>query len=144
MVAFHDCTRIELVSGSMEEYGASSGNTASAGAGIGTGCTGAPEGTIEYGSANGMTEFSATRLLNGGTFAAGCWYAPPGKSYVSAYDGRRAVPPAPVTSHAAPTRGERLSHCLFVPVLPGGNPSAPGYRSPAGAFTKLVLRTPAR
>jgi hypothetical protein len=56
------------------------------------------------------------------------------------YDERTAMRPSPLTSHARPRRGEKFSHCLFMPVLPG-NPGSPGKVNPAGAFRNTVLFT---
>src|SRR5258705_12979923 len=58
------------------------------------------------------------------------------------YDDRTARRPPPVTSHARPTRGDRFPHCFFMPVFPFGKPGSPGYMSPGGALTNIVLRTP--
>src|SRR6185503_16695460 len=59
------------------------------------------------------------------------------------YDARTAVLPSPVTSHARPTRGEKLSHCLLMPEPLSGKPGSPGYISPAGALRNRLLLTPA-
>ncbi len=54
------------------------------------------------------------------------WYSPAMKSYPIEYDDRTARRPSPYTSHAKPTRGAMLFHCVFSPVFPDGNPESPG------------------
>src|SRR5688500_11934965 len=106
-VTFHDCTRGELMPGSIVPklpngtYGVSGPVT--------IGCGSPP--TERYGSSirpGGST--SVERLPNGGADEWMLWYSPDMKSYPTAYDERTARRPSPWTSHARPRRGARFHH----------------------------------
>jgi hypothetical protein len=77
-VTFHDCTRVELMLGSMVtncEYGK---NLASATGGCGIGCS-CPPGYPRYGSSNG-TPSMLMRLLKGAPVASRYMNCPVGRS----------------------------------------------------------------
>src|SRR5688572_13367813 len=74
-----------------------------------------------YGSSNPPGGKSTNvRLPNGGADVWRNWKSPTGKSYASPYDDRTDMRPSPVTSQATPTRGEKFSHCRFMPDDPEG------------------------